>query len=154
MTNLYDDDFYRWLQQQAQLLCERRFSELDLDNLVEEIQSLARAEVRTIEDAICSIIKYRLLKALMPEARQRWCWDSRISEHQSTLLTWIESSPSLKPRLLEMCKEEREYAERQAADELQRLGYAGDEMLKQITVSARDVFGGWYIDGLEVLNEE
>ncbi len=150
MANLYDDDFYRWLQQQAQLLRERRFSELDLDNLVEEIQALERAEVRTVEDAICSIIKYRLLKALMPEARQRRYWDSRISEHQSILLSWIESSPSLKPRLLEIFKEEREYAERQAADELEMLGYAGAERLKQITVNERDVFGGWCIDGLEV----
>ncbi len=39
MTTLYDDDFYRWSQEQANLLRSRRFNELDAENLLEEDRS-------------------------------------------------------------------------------------------------------------------
>jgi hypothetical protein len=37
-TTLYDTDFYTWTAQTVHLLKERRFSELDLENLIEEIE--------------------------------------------------------------------------------------------------------------------
>ncbi len=39
---LYERDFCLWLEQQAALLRERRFDELDLANLIEEIEAMAR----------------------------------------------------------------------------------------------------------------
>jgi hypothetical protein len=39
---LYERDFCLWLEQQATLLREGRFDELDLANLIEEIEAMAR----------------------------------------------------------------------------------------------------------------
>ena len=43
--SLYERDFCLWLEQQSELLRERRFDELDLANLVEEIEAMG-AETR------------------------------------------------------------------------------------------------------------
>jgi len=44
--SLYDTDYYTWVQQQFDLLKSHRFSEVDLDNVLEEIKSLG-FEVKT-----------------------------------------------------------------------------------------------------------
>ena len=41
---LYDEDFYVWTEAQAELLRKRQFDALDLDNLIEEVEALGRAE--------------------------------------------------------------------------------------------------------------
>src|SRR5437867_1293766 len=43
-AELYDHDFYAWVQAQAALLKARQFDALDLDNLIEEVESIARQE--------------------------------------------------------------------------------------------------------------
>jgi hypothetical protein len=40
----YETDFYAWTQEQARLLRERRWSDLDLDNLVDEVESVGKSD--------------------------------------------------------------------------------------------------------------
>jgi hypothetical protein len=40
---LYDTDFVVWADNTAELIRARRFEELDIENLAEEVESLARA---------------------------------------------------------------------------------------------------------------
>jgi hypothetical protein len=50
MQSLYENDFYAWTQEQAQLLRHHQWSQLGLPNLIEEIESLGRqqrAELRS-----------------------------------------------------------------------------------------------------------
>ena len=44
----YEVDFYGWTQEQARLLREGRFAELDVANVVEEIETLGRGERREL----------------------------------------------------------------------------------------------------------
>lgn len=43
-TTLYDQDFYAWTQRQVELLRSGRLGELDIENLIEEIESLGKQE--------------------------------------------------------------------------------------------------------------
>ena len=43
-TRLYEEDFSAWAERQARLLQERRFDELDLDHLIEEVADWRKAE--------------------------------------------------------------------------------------------------------------
>lgn len=43
-TTLYSQDFYAWTQRQVELLRSGPLRELDIDNLIEEIESLGRQE--------------------------------------------------------------------------------------------------------------
>ena len=48
MATHYDPDFVRCSDQQAAALRERRFDELDIDNLAEEVESLGRRDRRAL----------------------------------------------------------------------------------------------------------
>ena len=45
-TQLYEQDFYLWLTHNADLLREGRLHQLDIINLVDEIEAMARNEKR------------------------------------------------------------------------------------------------------------
>ena len=51
-NELYETDFYAWTQEQARLLRERRWDDLDLDNLVDEVESVGRSDKRQIESRL------------------------------------------------------------------------------------------------------
>src|SRR5579885_3592459 len=63
LPTLYDDDFYAWTQQQADLL--RRLpatsNQLDAGLLAEEIEDLGRSEVRSAQ-SLCENLIEHLLK--------------------------------------------------------------------------------------------
>jgi hypothetical protein len=46
--SLYDIDYQRWLDQTVAQLKVQDFSQIDLENLIEEIESLGRSEKRAI----------------------------------------------------------------------------------------------------------
>lgn len=56
----YEDDVYAWAFEQAQLLRLKRFSEVDLPNLIEEIESLGRETRLQLELAYVDLIAYLL----------------------------------------------------------------------------------------------
>jgi hypothetical protein len=45
-NSLYDRDFYAWANEQAALLRAGRLTEADIENIVEEIESIGRGEKR------------------------------------------------------------------------------------------------------------
>jgi Domain of unknown function DUF29 len=61
-ASLYDEDFYAWTQQQAGLLrrMPRVGTELDLDNIAEEIEDLGRSDLRTAQSLVEHIIEHLL----------------------------------------------------------------------------------------------
>jgi hypothetical protein len=60
---LYEEDFYAWTQQQAELL--RRLpvisNELDIEHIAEEIEDLGRADLRAVQ-SLCEHIIEHLIK--------------------------------------------------------------------------------------------
>jgi len=59
----YDDDFYAWTQQQAELLrrARPRSNQLDIDLIAEEIEDLGRSELTACQ-SLCEHIIEHLLK--------------------------------------------------------------------------------------------
>jgi Domain of unknown function DUF29 len=43
-TTLYESDFYRWTQEQALLLKQGKWQEMDVENIIEEIVSLGKQQ--------------------------------------------------------------------------------------------------------------
>ena len=60
MTNSYETDFVQWLDEQATLLLKGKYEQLDVINLVEEIQTLGRSEVREAFNLLKQIIAHKL----------------------------------------------------------------------------------------------
>ena len=58
--NLCDEDFYLWTEAQAELLRKRHFDALDLDNLIEEVEALGRAEKSSVLNNASVIVEHLL----------------------------------------------------------------------------------------------
>jgi len=98
---LYDQDFYLWLETTTRLLRERKFEELDLENLIEEIASMGRSERRELRNRLRRIVEYLLkLKYWTAEKEQNQRgWRNMIIEQRSQVRDLLKDSPSLKPIL-------------------------------------------------------
>src|SRR5262249_25018308 len=111
---VYEHDYHAWLPRQAALLAERRFTELDLDNLIDEIQALARSKKREIENRL-NVLLVHLLKWTHQPAQRSGGWASTIIEQRARLLKRLQESPSLRGYPGEVLDEEYAIAREKAA---------------------------------------
>jgi hypothetical protein len=73
-ASLYEEDFPLWAERQGALLRARRFEELDLDNLIEEVEALVRKDRREVESRAELILIHflKLAYSSAPEPRRGW----------------------------------------------------------------------------------
>ncbi|WP_158807434.1 DUF29 domain-containing protein [Beijerinckia sp. L45] len=90
----YDQDFFLWTREQARLLREHRFAELDLANLIDEVESMGRSEKREIRSRLTVLLAHLLKWKYQPDARKPG-WTSTIDEQRQSLLDVLEDNPSL-----------------------------------------------------------
>ena len=94
-NDLYETDFDVWTQEQAQLLRERRFDDLDLDNLVDEVQSVGSSEKREIRNRLVVLLGHLLKWKFQPGGRGS-SWIQTIFEQRQLITDIITGSPSLR----------------------------------------------------------
>lgn len=97
-TPLYDRDFYLWLQETAQLLRNGEFDRLDIENLVEEIESMGRSDKHAVESNLEVVLMHLLKYKYQPDRRSR-SWRLTLFEHRDRLRKAFRESPSLRPYL-------------------------------------------------------
>lgn len=104
-TQLYDRDFYLWLQETAQLLRDGELHKLDIENLVEEIESMGRSEKRSVKSNLEIVLIHLLKYKYQPERRSN-SWRLTLFEHRDRLEAEFLDSPSLRaylPSVFEDC---------------------------------------------------
>jgi hypothetical protein len=106
--SLYERDFYLWLEQQAALLREGRFDQLDVANLLEEIEAMGRKDKKAIKNNLVVLLTHLLKHQFQPEQRSSG-WRGSIVEHRQRLRDDFEESPSLRPHAAAVF--ERAYAD-------------------------------------------
>jgi Domain of unknown function DUF29 len=99
-TTLYEQDFYAWTQQQAELLRSGTWEGLDIDNLVEEIESLGKQQRQELRNRLGVLLGHLLKWYYQPEARSK-SWFYTIKEQRERILDHLAENPSLKPYLPE-----------------------------------------------------
>lgn len=104
----YDQDFCRWVERQAKLMCDRRFDEIDLDNLVEEIESIGRQLAQELEGRMAEIVRLRTLLYALPDDAWAPYWELKVRELRYRNVLDLRDAPSLKNRLPEMIEDARE----------------------------------------------
>ena len=95
--NLYDEDFYVWAQNQAKLLRDKRFDELDLAHLVEEVEDLGGALRRSTRLRVMIIIEHLLKLQHWPKSERRLAWRDAVRRERSELAN--DLTPSLRGHL-------------------------------------------------------
>jgi len=101
IQSLYEIDFWAWTQQQANLLRDHQWSQLDLSNLIEEIESLGRQQRAELRNRLSVLIGHLLKWEYQPKQRSR-SWLNTIRIQRLDTLELIEENPSLKPYLQEI----------------------------------------------------
>lgn len=99
-SQLYDLDFYAWTLQQAKLLKEGKFNQLDILNLVEEIESLGKREKQELRNRLRILIAHLLKWEYQTDKRSN-SWKATIREQRRRIQEHLEENPSLKSYLLE-----------------------------------------------------
>jgi len=97
---LYQKDYYGWLQENAQLIRERKFSEVDAENLVEELESMGKSEKRELSSRL-TILLLHLLKWQHQAVRRSTSWRNTVAVQRIDILDLLEDSPSLRTEILD-----------------------------------------------------
>jgi hypothetical protein len=115
-TNLYEQDYYLWLKNTAQLLRDDKLSELDKFNLIEELEDMGRSEKRAVKSNLTILLMHLLKYKYQPKKRSK-SWLRTIVEHRRRLLILLEDSPSLKKYFQEIFDNSYQAARQDAATE-------------------------------------
>jgi hypothetical protein len=102
--NLYEQDYYLWLDKTINLLENNQFSHLDLENLIEEISSIGKSEKRSLESYLTRLLEHLLKLGYWQselEYNQRG-WKNEIRNFRRAIKRIIADSPSLQPYLIEI----------------------------------------------------
>ncbi|GAB4232165.1 MAG: DUF29 domain-containing protein [Stanieria sp.] len=97
---LYDQDFYAWTIATAKALRERDLTNLDWDNLIEEIESLGRQEKRELVNRLIILVMHLLKWQYQPNKRSR-SWELTIKIQRLDVEKLLLDNPSLKSYIKE-----------------------------------------------------
>ena len=114
--SLYDRDFYAWTQEQAQLIKAKRFTELDIDNLFEEVEDMGNRHADGVESRM-EVLLMHLLKWKYQAKLRSNSWLGTIEEQRFRIKKQLKKMPSLKSKFDEMFIEAYEDAVYEAAKE-------------------------------------
>ena len=102
-SDLYDTDFYAWVQDQAALLAARRFEDLDLPHLVEELQLVGNSERGELSNRLSTLLAHLLKLQIATERlpyvydRAQRGWRLTGTEQRLQLRKLLRRNPSLRP---------------------------------------------------------
>ena len=118
---LYDQDYYLWLRTTINQLRTGQFSAVDLENLLEELETMGRREKRTIESLLIKLLQHLLKLKCWDEERERnqGHWKGEIRTFRREIKKALKDSPSLKPYILEIFDECYQDARKEVSDRSQ-----------------------------------
>ncbi|TAN71681.1 MAG: DUF29 domain-containing protein [Methylobacter sp.] len=94
----YEQDFYSWTQEQAALLRAGRLTDLDVENLIEEIETMGRSEKRELESRLTVLLLHLLKWKYQPERRGK-SWNLTIKGQRIEYINVLTDNPGLKSQL-------------------------------------------------------
>src|ERR1043166_2367122 len=96
----YDNDLYSWSLEQARLLREKQWTQIDSENVAEEIESLGREQFNKLESAL-RVLLIHMLKWDHQSSRRSRSWVLSIESQRVEVEHIISDNPGLKPRITE-----------------------------------------------------
>ena len=100
IKTLYEQDFYSWVQHHVALLKDSRFDEIDVDNLIEELEGMAKKDERELISRLIILIAHLLKWQYQPDMQCK-SWSSSIIEQRAQVLFLLEDVPSLRNKMPE-----------------------------------------------------
>ena len=144
--SLYEQDFFRWTEEQARALrtaaSMRINAALDWENLAEEIESLGRSDRRELAIRIQTVIEHLMKLQLSPAKTPRRGWEATIVRERQIILALLDESPSLRGSVAEIVAKAASAAREVVEAELAQHREA-DRKLASLTYTEEQVLGAW-----------
>ncbi len=101
---LYHQDYYQWLLTTFKQLQNSDYSQVDWENLLEELESLAKAQKRELKSRLIVLIEHLLKLTYWESERDDNArgWKNTIVEQRRQIELLLEDSPSLQPLLADL----------------------------------------------------
>lgn len=110
MANVtYDQDLYTWALQQAALLRERKFDQVDWEHIIEEVEDMSKSEKRALQSFLETLLMH-LLKWKYQPAYQGRSWKFTIIEQRQRIVGHLKENPGLKSKLPDVIESAYRYA--------------------------------------------
>ncbi len=94
MSNLYEEDFCKWADQQALLLKTGRIDQLDLSNLIEEVEDMGNRHRDALQSQLVRLMMHIIKWEIQPQKRSK-SWVSSINDARNQIDFSQERYPSL-----------------------------------------------------------
>ncbi|MBI1923260.1 DUF29 domain-containing protein [Candidatus Poribacteria bacterium] len=112
----YETDFYAWLMYNAELIRKGKFSEVDTENVAEELESMGKSEKRELINRLAVLLAHLLKWDFQPPKRTR-SWKNTIIMQRIDIHELLKDSPSLRYEIEEKIEIAYEKAKLSAEDE-------------------------------------
>ena len=91
----YDKDVILWSEEQARMLRARRFADLDIEHLADEIEDVGKSEKRELASRMAVLLAH-LLKWESRSDNRTNSWRATINDQRKRIALAIKETPSLK----------------------------------------------------------
>ncbi len=102
---LYEQDLVLWTEETTKLLKSQNFSQVDWNNVIEEIETLGRNERHAVDSLSSRLLEHLLKRCFVDYPESFRGWEIEIRNFRKDIKKRLKTSPSLKPFLLEILAE-------------------------------------------------
>jgi hypothetical protein len=124
LSELHDQDYSAWAKQMAELLKSRRFDQLDIEHLVEELEDMGKSEQRELENRLRVLLSHLLKWQFQyQKLSDRWkefdgkSWRATITQQRAEIQFLLERYPGVRQFFEPSLKDVYDYARRLAHKE-------------------------------------
>jgi hypothetical protein len=105
VKTLYDQDFALWIEETVKQLKSGDLSRVDLENLIEEVESLGKSQRKAVDNFLTRLLEHLLKRCyvVLPDCYRGW--EIEIRNFRKELKKEFKYSPSLKRFMIEILEE-------------------------------------------------
>jgi hypothetical protein len=96
--SLYDRDILLWVEDTIAKLKAHDFTNLDLENLIEEVESLGVSQKKELLNRLITLLEHLLKRIYVPLPNDYNGWEKTIRNQRKKLEALLVAVPSLKTR--------------------------------------------------------
>jgi hypothetical protein len=122
-ASLYETDFLLWTEETVAKLKARDFDHVDLENLIEEIESLGKSDKKEIKSRLTTLLAHLLKRIYVNMPQEFNGWERTIRNQRTDLELALMDSPSLKTIWNDAFDIAFRLALRDVRDEYEKKGY-------------------------------
>ncbi len=105
----HNEDIYGWAIHTAELLRNERMTEVDFQNIIEEMEALGRSEQYELMNRLSLVLSHLLKWQYQPNLRSH-SWICTIREQRKQTKIHLKNNPSLKSKLNDIVENAYELA--------------------------------------------